>query len=249
MRNKKGFTLVELLAVIVILVIIALIATPIILNVINDAKKQAAKDSVYGYIDAIEKAIVMDQFDNKSKLPVPDSDGCYIVKELDKIVNVKGTKPKIEDNAKVCLKEGTITNLTGIEVDGFSFTYDGKELTQTKGDIKPIYYYAFGTPTTSSTTDYTTLDEKVFTRLGSDGSTVACARDEKLFCIKPNDVENTKILLKEHFGESSCNDIGSEYYCGSGNFVCSVSESSVYCYDSVSSKICNAYADGSFSCS
>ena len=43
-RKNKGFTLVELLAVIVIL---ALIATPIILNVINDAKKQAAKDSFY----------------------------------------------------------------------------------------------------------------------------------------------------------------------------------------------------------
>ncbi|MEI3499789.1 MAG: type II secretion system protein [Bacilli bacterium] len=43
-RKNKGFTLVEILAVIVIL---ALIATPIILNVINDAKKQAAKDSFY----------------------------------------------------------------------------------------------------------------------------------------------------------------------------------------------------------
>ena len=32
--NKKGFTLVELLAVIVILAIIALIATPIVINII-----------------------------------------------------------------------------------------------------------------------------------------------------------------------------------------------------------------------
>ena len=46
-RKNKGFTLVELLALIVILALIALIATPIILNVINDAKKQAAKDSFY----------------------------------------------------------------------------------------------------------------------------------------------------------------------------------------------------------
>ena len=34
-EKNKGFTLVELLAVIVILALIALIATPIILNVIN----------------------------------------------------------------------------------------------------------------------------------------------------------------------------------------------------------------------
>ena len=39
--NKKGFTLIELLAVIVILAIIALIATPIILGMIDSAKKQA----------------------------------------------------------------------------------------------------------------------------------------------------------------------------------------------------------------
>ena len=40
MKNK-GFTLKELLAVIVILAIIALIATPIILGIINDARNSA----------------------------------------------------------------------------------------------------------------------------------------------------------------------------------------------------------------
>ena len=48
--NKKGFTLVELLAVIVILAIIALIATPLILNVIDNAKKGAAEASANGYM-------------------------------------------------------------------------------------------------------------------------------------------------------------------------------------------------------
>ena len=44
--NKKGFTLVELLAVIVILAIIALIATPIVINVINQAQEGADARSV-----------------------------------------------------------------------------------------------------------------------------------------------------------------------------------------------------------
>ena len=55
MKNKgikKGFTLIELLAVIVILAVIALIATPIIVGVINDAKKNAFKDTAYGVMDA-----------------------------------------------------------------------------------------------------------------------------------------------------------------------------------------------------
>ena len=49
---KKGFTLIELLAVIIILSVIALIATPVVLNVVENSKKEAFKDSVYGAIDA-----------------------------------------------------------------------------------------------------------------------------------------------------------------------------------------------------
>ena len=148
-EKNKGFTLVELLAVIVILALIALIATPIILNVINDAKKQAAKDSAYGYMDAIEKAIIANDVEEEENFPTSDSNGCYNLKELNEKVNIKGTKPKIADDAKVCLKEGTTTNLTGVEIDGFTFAYDGKELTQTKNgtteDVKKYKVYTNGT--------------------------------------------------------------------------------------------------------
>ncbi len=50
--KKKGFTLIELLAVIVILAVIALISVPIILNVVEKARKGAFEDSAYGIIDA-----------------------------------------------------------------------------------------------------------------------------------------------------------------------------------------------------
>ena len=56
--KKNAFTLIELLAVIVILSIIALIATPIILGIINDSKEQTNKISAENYIDAVEQAIV-----------------------------------------------------------------------------------------------------------------------------------------------------------------------------------------------
>ena len=52
MKSKKGFTLIELLAVIVILAIIALITVPVVINIINNAKKGAAEDSTYGVVDA-----------------------------------------------------------------------------------------------------------------------------------------------------------------------------------------------------
>ena len=54
---KKGFTLIELLAVVVILAIITLIATPIILDVINDTKEESTKISVQNYMDAVELTI------------------------------------------------------------------------------------------------------------------------------------------------------------------------------------------------
>ena len=50
MKNK-AFTLIELLAVIVILAIIALIATSIILNIIEKARKSAFQDTAYGLIE------------------------------------------------------------------------------------------------------------------------------------------------------------------------------------------------------
>ena len=49
--KRKGFTLVELLGVIVVLAIIALITTPIILGIIESTRKGAFVDSVYGLIE------------------------------------------------------------------------------------------------------------------------------------------------------------------------------------------------------
>lgn len=49
----KGFTLVELLAVVVLLAVIALIATPIIGNIIDTSKESANQRSIEGYADAV----------------------------------------------------------------------------------------------------------------------------------------------------------------------------------------------------
>lgn len=56
--NKKGFTLIELLAIIVILAIIAVITVPIILNILENARRGAARSSALGYADAIKLAYV-----------------------------------------------------------------------------------------------------------------------------------------------------------------------------------------------
>ena len=110
MNKNKGFTLVELLAVIVILAIIALIATPIILNVINDAKKQAAKDSAHGYVDAVDKYIVSSELEDES---IPD--GIYKVEDLNKKISVKGSIP---DRGSIEIENGSVKSYE-IETDGY----------------------------------------------------------------------------------------------------------------------------------
>ena len=59
--RKNGFTLIELLAVIVILAIIALIATPIILGIINDARRESQERSIELYASAVKNGIAFSQ--------------------------------------------------------------------------------------------------------------------------------------------------------------------------------------------
>ena len=74
MKNK-GFTLIELLAVIVILAIIALIATPMILGVIDTAKRGSAESSALGYVEAVEKSSLIAVIDEGNAF----ADGEYTV--------------------------------------------------------------------------------------------------------------------------------------------------------------------------
>lgn len=127
---------------------------------------------------------------------------------------------------------------------------NNQEKISCKVDFKgPTYYYAFGTPTTSSTTDYTTLGKNVFARLGSDDSHGVCINDNGLFCIQANDHDNSVAALKAHFGESSCYAHNSSVFCDSSSFSCIAnSDSGVDCSDNSTGNGCNASDDGSFSC-
>ena len=56
-KNKKGFTLIELVAVLVIMAIIALIVTPLVMSIIRKAKIAADKRSIDAYGRSIEIAV------------------------------------------------------------------------------------------------------------------------------------------------------------------------------------------------
>ena len=153
MKNKKGFTLIELLAVIVILAIIALIATPIILNMINNAKKSAAVDSAYGYIEAIENYQALAMLRGNDKLPI----GTYNIEksttidgktyeQINNLVSIKGTKVKA---GTVNITESGRVGTATMCVNNFLVDYQGEKaevISNDCGDMGLIVEYAIDTP-------------------------------------------------------------------------------------------------------
>lgn len=112
--NKKGFTLIELLAVIVILAIILLIATPVILGVVEKARENAARSSAMGYVNALEKEIIIRELqDEESIYDIVISDTNFI--------NLRGDKPS---SVSISISNGNIHSGT-IQFGDYVFTVDG----------------------------------------------------------------------------------------------------------------------------
>ena len=61
--KKNGFTLVEVLAVIVVLSIIALIAVPTVSNIVDTSKRGAFRDSIENLTRAMEQKCLSDIYD------------------------------------------------------------------------------------------------------------------------------------------------------------------------------------------
>lgn len=60
--NNKGFSAIELLAIIIILTIVALISIPIVLNVVNNEKKNQNRLSIDTYGENIK--VALDRYKN-----------------------------------------------------------------------------------------------------------------------------------------------------------------------------------------
>ena len=128
--NKKGFTLIELLAVIVILAIIALIATPTILGVIEKAKKGAAESSALGYIDAVEKQVMINEMDNTA---TKITDKTYSVSDLKTLgVTVKGDEPS---EGSVTIEKGNVTDYN-LKFKDYTVTKTNGKVTVKKNESK-----------------------------------------------------------------------------------------------------------------
>ncbi len=127
--KRKGFTLIELLAVIVILAVISLIATPMILGVIETSKESSAKVSAYGYIDAVETQVAINELDaNKTNI----KDGVYEVEQLKNTYGlvVKGELPT--SNSWVKIEKGQVVDYS-LKIGEYVVNYSESGATTTKG--------------------------------------------------------------------------------------------------------------------
>ena len=132
--KRKGFTLIELLAVIVILAVIALISTPMILGIIEKAKKGGAESSALGYIDAVEKTIATNMLDtNKTNI----KDGVYEVSKLKSeaySVKVKGEEPT--DDSWIRVEKGQVTECS-LKIGEYIINCNGETIKNGEITTKP----------------------------------------------------------------------------------------------------------------
>ena len=74
---KKGFTLIELLGVIILLAIISLMATPIILNVVNDAQESADMTTAQLIVSSGHNYYAASLFDEAKKMKIDNLADVY----------------------------------------------------------------------------------------------------------------------------------------------------------------------------
>ena len=146
MKRKNAFTLIELLAVIVVLAIIALIATPIVMNTIKNAKKGAAERSVDSYIKQVEITVATKRLEGNIL------EGEYIVQsdgnlcpvsgcgEDDKdkiIVEMEGNKPT---SGTIKISNGEVENSSTMTIGDYSLVYSDNKWTAMKVETYRLSY-------------------------------------------------------------------------------------------------------------
>ncbi|MGE5456476.1 MAG: prepilin-type N-terminal cleavage/methylation domain-containing protein [Ignavibacteriales bacterium] len=125
MRNNKGFTLIELLAVIVILAIIALIASPIIIGLIDDARKEAAASSGHGVYGAAQNVF--------AKVLIKNQDG--LKKQLKYTFGTGGSVTITSSTDGTTWAAVDATELTNLDVDAATIALDFNGTKPTGGSI------------------------------------------------------------------------------------------------------------------
>jgi prepilin-type N-terminal cleavage/methylation domain-containing protein len=115
-KNKKGFTLVELLSVILVLGLILVIAVPNIMGSVDESKKAAFKISTNKILEEAKKQYFKDNIETEKIYTIEDNEF------VDNSLNVSGDLPdsgliKVNDDGSVglALEKGNLCIIKGFE--------------------------------------------------------------------------------------------------------------------------------------
>ena len=248
MKSKKGFTLIELLAIIVILAIIAVITVPIILNIIDNSKRGAIKDSAYGYKDSINKFYVAKLVDDPN-YSIPD--GTYTLVDLDTLgVSVSGDKP--DSNSWVYIKKNSVFSAC-LQFDEYKVDIvDGVVGNAVKGECAELSFpvkIVSGTKGNLQSGDVVRIgDTEEFYVMSSEnslnGKTVLFAK----YCLNSSSVQDQNTDFKINFSSSKYwlnenNELISPYSDDGSNFSNYASSPYVYDANSLVYPYVEAYVD------
>ena len=194
MRKKKNaFTLIELLAVIVILAVILVISIPRILDVIETSKKDSFKNSAQLIADTAEKKKVSDKLLGKdeeitckdvAKINDEDYASCIISFDSDGIAKVsilgrgkfKGLKITngTKENAEVKEITKPTYGMKAVEYITNLLEYDGEGLKKDNTSDQNIRYYG------ANPNNYVSFNNELWRIIGVFGNNVKLIRSEKL---------------------------------------------------------------------
>lgn len=252
MKNEKGFTLIELLAIIVILAIIAVITVPIILGIVDEAKMNSAKDSAYGYKEAVSTLYASKILSNPS---YSLEDRTYTVSELDTAgLSISGAVP--ESNSWINIENNQLVSAC-LQFGDYKVTIvDGKVGNVEKGECFPLYGYVtyllyyynslanfYPTPVSASRPAETTAylryaltDGEIAPETVPDACLYSDVYGGEL-CLKNNEFEVTVRKIKDYFGYTTTGDNAWVTYPGEPDYWydpnsyahCHITATEIYC--------------------
>ena len=135
MKNKKGFTLIELMAVVIVLIIIVFIA----INRVNKSTREARDNTIKAnaglYIKAVNSYISVESIDKEY---LEDISFSYSL--IKNNIKINGTKPT---SGSFIIKDSEVKEAC-LEYDGYKVTYsDGNMSNVSKGVCEQKAVYAF----------------------------------------------------------------------------------------------------------
>jgi len=227
-KNKNAFTLIELLAVIVILAVILVISIPRILDVIDESKLDSIKSSARMIINSAEKKNMIDKVnesteevtcDNSVKLSKEDYESCKITIDEEGKATIDLVGKGKFDGYK-CIGTNDNLNCTKTEslklpanaVQYIEYLYSNEE-TRTSNGLKKdntpdqnIRYYG------SNPNNYVSFNNELWRIIGVFGNNVKLVRSESLGSLSWDSSESSVNVGwgVNQWGESTYED-GSSY--------------------------------------